>query len=114
MKIEEKNQGEVAIIAMEGNMVGSYEANVLHDEIRNILEKKITNIVLDMRDVHWMGSLCIGAIMREIIHTRQKNGDVHLASLSRKVFKLFQITKLEGVVNIYPTVNEAIKGFKFH
>ena len=111
MKIREKNQGDVAIVALQGNMMGICEADDLHNEIVKLLEQKKTKIVLDMTDVQWMGSLCLGAVMREIIHTRQKNGEVYLAALSRKVHRLFQITKLEGVVNIYPTVETAIRDF---
>ncbi len=47
----------------------------------------------------------------QIISARQKNGDVYLASPSQKVQRLFQITKLDGVVSIYPTVEEAVAAF---
>jgi anti-sigma B factor antagonist len=111
MRVEEKKQGNVAIIALEGNMVGTGEADVLHREVQSLLEKDTTQIVLDMKEVHWMGSLCIGAVMREIISVRKRKGDIHLATPSNKVSRLFQITQLERIVNIYPTVDEAVKGF---
>ena len=114
MQVIEKNKGDIAIITLEGNMVGSCEADILHNEVRSLLDRNTSKIVLDMKDVHWMGSLCIGALMREIIIVRQNNGDVHLASLSEKVLRLFKITKLEGIVNIYPTVNDAVDGFIRH
>jgi anti-anti-sigma factor len=114
MRIEEKKQGNVAIICINGNLKGTCEADVLHQEVLALLNNHTNKIVLDMHDVHWMGSLCIGAIMREIISARQMQGDVHLAALSKKVKRLFKITKLEGVVHIYTTVDEAISGFERH
>ncbi len=111
MRVKEKKQGNVAIIAFEGNMVGTCEADVLHMVIKSLLEKNTTQIVLDMKEVNWMGSLCIGAVMHEIISVRKIKGDIHLAVLSKKVRRLFQITHLEGMVNIYPTIDEAVKGF---
>jgi len=111
MIIEEKRNGSVAIINLKGKMAGSCEADELHEEVKSLLNNSTNQIVLNMENVNWIGSLCIGALMREIISARQKNGDVYLASPSQKVQRLFQITKLEGMVNIYPTVQEAVAAF---
>lgn len=111
MKLEEKRNGSVAIIELKGKMAGTCDAEELHDEVKALLENNTNQIVLNMKHVNWIGSLCIGALMREIISARQKNGDVYLAAPSQKVERLFQITKLEGVVSIYPTVEEAVDAF---
>jgi anti-anti-sigma factor len=111
MIIEEKRNGSVAIINLNGKMAGSCEADELHEEVKSLLNNRTNQIVLNMENVNWIGSLCIGALMREIISARQKNGDVYLASPSQKVQRLLHITKLEGVVHIYPTVQEAVAAF---
>jgi len=111
MKIKEKRNGSVAIIELKGKMAGTCDAEELHDEVRSLLENNTNHIVLNMQHVHWIGSLCIGALMREIISARQKEGDVYLAAPSQKVERLFQITKLEGVISIYPSVEEAVAAF---
>ena len=111
MKLEEKFQGDIAIITIHGNLVGSCEADVLHEKVEELLKEGRLQIVLDMSDVHWMGSLCIGAIMREIISVRKRNGDIYLAGLSRKVRRVFQITKLDGIIKIYPTSSAALEDF---
>ena len=111
MIIEEKKNGHVAIINLEGKMAGTCEAEELHAEVKALLKRKTNHIVVNMQNVSWIGSLCIVALMREIISARQKNGDVYLASPSQKVQRLFQITKLEGVVHIYPTVEDAVAAF---
>ena len=111
MIFDEKKNGHVAIINLKGKMAGICEAEELHDEVKSLLKNNTNHIVLNMQNVSWIGSLCIGALMREIISARQKNGDVYLASPSQKVQRLFQITKLDGVVSIYPTVEEAVAAF---
>jgi len=111
MVIEKINNITVAIIHLKGKMAGICEADELHAEIRTRLENSINHIVINMQDVSWIGSLCLGALMREIISVRQKNGDIYLTSLSHKVQRLFKITKLESVVTIFPTVEEAVSAF---
>ena len=111
MKLEEKNQGEIAVVSLSGNMVGECESDVLHQEIEKLVREDRLRIVLNMGDVDWMGSLCIGAIMREIISVRKKGGDMHLSGLSKKVRRIFEITKLNGIINIYSTTKAAVDGF---
>ena len=112
MLVEITKEGNVAIISMEGNMMGTCDAEELHTEVISLLGKNISKIVLNMAEVHWIGSLCIGAVMREVISARQKEGDICLASPSKKVKRLFQITKLESVVKIYASVDEAVNSFR--
>ena len=112
MEKEEKKDVNVSIIHLKGKMAGISEAEELHHEVNSLFEKKIKHIVLNMQHVSWIGSLYLGALMREIISARKKNGDVYLASLSKKVQRLFQITKLETVVKIYPTIEEAVSAFQ--
>jgi anti-sigma B factor antagonist len=111
MIIEEKRNGSVAIIELKGKMAGTCDAEALHEEVKSLLESNTNQIVINMQQVHWIGSLCIGALMREVISARQKDGDVYLAAPSQKVQRLFQITKLEGVVSFFPTVEEAVAAF---
>jgi anti-anti-sigma factor len=112
MNVEEKEQGDIAIITIHGNLVGTCEADSLHAEIEKLINAGKLKMVLDLSDVHWIGSLCIGALMREIISIRKKGGDMHLSGLSRKVRRVFQITKLDGIINIFPTIRAATEGFQ--
>jgi len=112
MKLDEKLQGDITIITIHGNLVGTCEADTLHGAIENLVKEGRLKIVLDMSDVDWMGSLCIGAIMREIISVRRNGGDIYLAGLSRKVRRIFQITKLDDIIRIFPTTGAAIERFE--
>lgn len=111
MRVEEWEKGDIAIISLDGKMVGNCDAEALHREVQLLLEKAMNKIVIDLRGVQWMGSLCIGAVMREIISTRKREGDIYLASMSDKVRRLFHITKLDAVVNIYPSIDKAVEAF---
>jgi len=112
IKVEYTKEGSIAIITLEGNMMGTCDAEELHAAVISLLEKNINKIVLNMAEVHWIGSLCIGAVMREVISARQKEGDIYLASPSKKVQRLFQITKLESVVKIYASVDDAVNSLQ--
>jgi anti-anti-sigma factor len=97
MIIEEKRNGNVAIINLKGKMAGTYEAEELHDEVKSLLNNSTNQIVLNLQNVHWIGSLCIGALMREIISARQKSGDVYLASPSPLKKQLPRLTRIKYI-----------------
>lgn len=112
MHLVEKKNGSVLVLSIKGKLVSQTETNQLHDKINEIVEKGVVNIVLDLKQVSWLASLGIGAIMRNLLKVRKAGGDLRLTGLSDKVKSLFSITKLIGVIQIYDTVNEATDSFE--
>jgi len=83
----------------------------LHDKVLSLIEDGITKMVIDLKFITWMGSLGIGALMRCLMTIGRADGDLRLSGLSEKVKKLFSITKLIGIIQIYETENEAVQSF---
>jgi anti-anti-sigma factor len=111
MHLVEKKQGRVRILSIKGKLVSQTETNKLHEKINELVENDASQIVLDLKQVSWLASLGIGAIMRNFLKVRKTGGDLRLTGLSEKVKSLFSITKLIGVIQIYDTVNEAVESF---
>lgn len=112
MHYVEKKHGEVLVLALKGKLAGEPETEVLHDKIANYLKEGIKNIVMDLRHIHWLSSMGIGAIMRCTMAVRTEGGDMHLTGLSEKVQKVFEITHLVGVIKVFDTQSEAISSFE--
>lgn len=111
MHLMEKKQGRVRILSIKGKLVSQNETNKLNEKINELVENDASQIVLDLKQVSWLASLGIGAIMRNLLKVRKTGGDLRLTGLSEKVKSLFSITKLIGVIQIYDTVNEAVESF---
>jgi anti-anti-sigma factor len=103
---------DVEVLSVKGKLIGSPETDMLYDRIKAILSGDIKKIVIDMKHIHWLASLGMGAIMRCVMAVRAEGGDLYLTGLSEKVKNLFSITKLVGVVRIFENVNEAVQGFE--
>lgn len=112
MILMEKKYGKVLVLSMKGKLVSQAETNRLHDKINEVVENNIVSIVLDLKQVSWLASLGIGAIMRNLLKVRKAGGDLRLTGLSEKVKSLFSITKLIGVILIFDSVNEAVDSFE--
>ena len=111
MECKDKLVGDVAIVALEGRIIGSPDTEKLQKEIQCLLKENIRKIVLDLNNVHWMGSMGVGSLMHNLISVRNAGGDILFAHLSPKVLSLFKITKLDSVVQIYDKVEDAVRSF---
>jgi anti-sigma B factor antagonist len=114
MKIESKIEHDIAIIHVKCNMTGTPETDELHDHVDKYLHQDIKRMIIDLKDVEWMGSVGLGALMRDLYTVCHAGGELLLANPSEKVLNLFKITKLAGVVKTFPSIKEALQGFKLH
>jgi len=69
------------------------------------------SLPFDLKHVHRLSSMGIGAIMRCMMTIRTEGGDLRLTGLSDKVKNILSITHLVGVIKSYDSIKEAIVSF---
>ncbi len=108
MKIKEKIEGHVAILALSGKMMGGPETTQLHDRIRSLINDKIIKVVIDLSGVKWINSSGLGVLMAT--HTTLKNagGELKLSNVTEKVESLLMITQLMRIFDTYESVDRAL------
>ena len=112
MKIKEKIEGDVAILTVSGNMMGGPETMALHDKVKSLGADEIKKVVIDLKDVKWMNSSGLGSLMAGMITLRGSGGDMRLAKLNDRVRRPIEITKLDQILKIYDSVEEAATAFE--
>lgn len=70
-------------------------------------DKKIKNIILDLRGLTFMDSSGIGLIMGRYKNCLEKNGRLAIVSDSVYVDKILRMSGLLKIINLYPTIEEA-------
>jgi anti-sigma B factor antagonist len=111
MEIKEELIGNVNIVFLEGSLKGGSEVSKLHGAIKNSLDNISDKIVIDLKDVHWMGSVGIGILICCLTAVKNAGGEMKLSSLSDKVWELLRITKLEKIFEIHPDPQTAASSF---
>jgi anti-sigma B factor antagonist len=111
MEIKEELFGNVNVVYLEGSLKGGSEVSKLHGAIKKSLDKKTDKIVVDLKDVHWMGSVGIGILICCLTAVKNAGGDMKLSSLNDKIHDLLRITKLEKIFEIYPDAKTAASSF---
>ena len=111
LSLETRNRGDVMIVHCQGRIVYRDEAAALARVVAEFLEDS-GKVVLDLSGVTSMDSAGIGELA--FLHTwaRAQNADLKCASPSPVVRDLLHLTNLNSVLEIHPSLHEALAAFQ--
>ncbi len=98
----------ICIIAIEGNIAldGVNEAKEFLKP--HVESDEIKGIVINFEKVNFIDSSGIGLIVSVFKTMQERSGSFAITNLSKKNEEIFTITRLNKILNIYPTEEEAI------
>ncbi len=111
LSLETRNRGDVFIVHCQGRIVYRDEAAVLARVVGEVLQQA-KSLVLDLSGVTSIDSAGIGELA--LLQTRSlgKNGNLKCAGASPLVAELLELTNLDSVLEIYPTVDAALESIR--
>jgi anti-sigma B factor antagonist len=111
LSLETRHRGDVMIIYCQGRLVYRNEAVALSNLVGATLESG-EKIVLDLSGVSSIDSAGIGELV--LLHTwaQSRNADLKWANPSPLVRELLDLTHLDTVLDIYPSLSEALAEFQ--
>lgn len=74
-------------------------------------EREVKNFVVDLKEVEFMDSAGLGALIAALKRVTERGGDMKLACLQKKPRMVFEITRAYKVFEIYNSVDEAVRAF---
>jgi len=83
-------------------------ANVLKDTFKGIIGGTITRVVVDMEGVSFVDSAGLSALITGLKLIRDIGGRLTICSLQPQAKAVFELTKLDQIVGMYPTRQSAI------
>jgi anti-sigma B factor antagonist len=85
------------------------------DDLKNIMTdliaKKKYKIIIDLTHTKYIDSSGLGAIVSRIAVTRSNGGDVRLATTSRLILNLLELTHLNKILSCYDNILTAVNSF---
>jgi anti-sigma B factor antagonist len=109
MQTETRQVGDVTVVDISGRITLGEGNAMLREIVREMAARGNKKLVLNLREVHYMDSSGVGELVRT--HTTVKNldGQLRLASLSKRVSDLLQMTRLASVFDIEKDEESAIR-----
>jgi anti-sigma B factor antagonist len=108
MQIESQMTKNVAVLELAGRF-DAYTA----PEVTTLLERSAAppRVVVDLRGVSFIDSTALAVLVRGMKQCRQRDGDLHLCGLQQPVRIIFELTRLDKAIRIFPARDEAIDAF---
>lgn len=108
MKYTVDKQEKYTLLQLNEEKLDTHLAPQLKSEFITLHAEGVKNIILDLSNVRYTDSSGLSALLVGNRTFQQNEGFFALSCLSDHVMKLIKISQLDGVLNILPTVEEAI------
>lgn len=102
-----KEIGTVTVVAPQGDIDMAVE-DELRVRLATLIERGRARIVLDLGGVMYIDSSGLGALVTAMKQARAAGGDIVVCAVASDVRALFEITRLDKVLSIHATRDEAV------
>ncbi len=111
LSLETRNCGNVMIVHCQGRLVYRDEAAAVARVVGEVLEGG-GKVILDLSEVSSIDSAGIGELVSLHTQAQSQNADMKYASPSPLVRELLDLTNLDSVLEIHPSVCDALAAFQ--
>jgi anti-anti-sigma factor len=114
MKYTIDKQEKYSLLRLHEEKLDSAVAPNLKSELITLHAEGVKNIILDLSDIKYTDSSGLSALLVGNRIVQEEGGIFVLACLSEHTMKLIKISQLDSVLNILPTVEEAVDAVFMH
>ena len=113
MQIDQRTNGDVAIVAISGDITLSKGGDVLlKDKVQSLLQQGNRKLLLDLGNVSYVDSAGLGQLVQVYATTRHLDGQLKLLRVTKRLKDLLVLTKLLTVFECYDEEADALASFK--
>jgi anti-sigma B factor antagonist len=105
-------ENEVVILELDGRLTGSSDAARFVQTVEHHLGEGCRAFVVDLTGVSWVDSTGVGSLVSGFEIVRRNGGAMRFAGLNDRLRRIMEITKLDRVLDCYPTREDAAAGFR--
>ena len=111
VKIKVRDEGDVTLIEVVGQLALSDGSRPLHDVAREQLARGRKSLVMDLAGVEAMDSLGIGDLIGAYTLVSRQGGGLKLLRPSSKIKLLMEMTALDHLFEVFSEEGDALKSF---
>src|SRR5438309_1445224 len=112
LKLAKRTVDGIVAVECTGRIVFGEESSLLRDQVKQLIAEGNKRIVLNLGDISYIDSGGLGTLVA--LHTTAHNagGSIKLASQTKRVGDLLQVTKLLTVFEVHSSEYEALEAFR--
>ena len=98
-------------LVMQGSIHCGPECARLEREVDGLIAARQTRVIFDMAGVTHADSAAIGSIIRSLTKLKSVGGALRIAAAHPMIEHSLKLTKVDKLIEMFPTVDQAAKGF---
>lgn len=111
LTVSERYRDDVVIVDLEGKVTSGEPIVEIKLVTRRLVADGMRRVILNLEKVTYTDSSGMGEIIACYTIVQEHGGMLKLAQVPPRVLELLRITKLDTVVEIFSTENEAVSSF---
>lgn len=105
-RIDTSEQGPCAVVAVVGEL-DVYTAPAFRAELMGMINAGKKPIVVNLLGTEFIDSTALGVMAEASKRARARNSDLRITCTRAHVLKVLEITSMDRVVRVFPTVEDA-------
>ena len=110
-EIQEREREGITILDFKGRIAAGPEATALRDKVAELNTASKRNLVLNLKDVDYIDSTGLGALVVCVTGLRRNGGNIKLENLNRRNVDLLVMTKLHTVFEVFNDEQDAVNSY---
>jgi anti-sigma B factor antagonist len=111
LKMSTREVKDISIIDLSGRLTMGEACAAIRDEIHDEIGHGNRKMLLNLADVSYIDSAGLGELTAAFTSMRNREGQLKLLNLTKRIRDLLQITKLYTVFDVYEDEKKAIASF---
>ncbi|MEA5515130.1 STAS domain-containing protein [Nodularia sp. UHCC 0506] len=87
-------------------ILNAVKGNELRREITNLISTGADIVLIDLKDVNFIDSSGLGALVAAMQSVKQAEGKLFICSINDQVKTMFELTKMDRILHIFATRDE--------
>ncbi len=110
MEVCVRESGKVAILDIKGEF-DLHNANLMKETIRDVMEKGMFNLLVNMDETSYLDSSGIGVLVSTLNSLQKAGGILKIMNIKGPVKKVFEFSQLDMIFKIYDNETDALKSW---
>ena len=110
LSIDSQDRGEVTVLTPKGH-INAHTVKEFDSELQQLVGRGRYRIVICGRELAYIPSAGLGALMGVIEDVRANGGDIRLAELNETVYNIFDILGFTHLYRVFESTDTAIQSF---
>jgi anti-anti-sigma factor len=102
---------DIVVVHLTGNVTLLPENQINNPFVNELLEQQARKLILDLTAVEHMDSSGVQLMVQCSSAVQKAGGQLRLAGANERVARLFQITRLDSILPLYPSIAQASQDF---